>query len=262
MFFVYLWIATQIIGELLPISSSGHLALLECFFKRNGFDIDHFFKQKNVDIKHFYYLLHVPTLLVITVYFAPQWFSMIFHNGIIDIQPIVWVMCADLITGILFLYKPSCIELFPIGLGFLVTAGIVLATGTCTGNKLVTSWHMSDAVILGFSQAIALLPGVSRLAMTCFVGCLLGYSLADAFCLSWLLQAPLMILAIAKSIALGADRVKLQRLLNIKTCLAIIVSSGISWIVLLLVVKMIHMQSWYMFGYYMILPIILYVICA
>jgi undecaprenyl-diphosphatase len=260
MFFIYLWIATQIIVEMMPISSSGHLYLLEVLFKKNGCDIESFFSKKHCNLKRIYYCLHLPTLLIICSYFAPQWISFVFHDSMIDIRPLLWVVCADMITGALYLCKPDFMQKFPLGLGFLITAIVLLKTSSCSGHILITSWNYIDAVILGFAQAVALVPGISRLAMTCFVGCLLGFSLLDAFCLSWMLQVPLMILAIAKSIMSATDRKRLAQLLNIKTCLAIIMSSGLSWIALLLVIKIIQLNWWYVFGWYMILPIIIWVL--
>lgn len=258
MFFVDLWIATQIIVETMPISSSGHIFLLQTILQKYGFDVLTFFSQKKINLQRLYYFLHLPTLIIIGAYFAPQWLSFVFHDSKIDISPLLWVMCADMITGVLYLYKPDFMQKFPLGLGFLITAIVLLKTSTCSGNKLITSWNYYDAVILGLAQAVALLPGISRLALTCFVGCLLGFSLLDAFCLSWMLQVPLMIVAIVKSIMSGAERKSLGQLLNIKTCLAIIMSSGLSWIALLLVIKIIQLNWWYVFGWYMILPAIIW----
>lgn len=257
MFFVYVWIAAQIIIEMMPISSSGHLYLLQCLFAKNGY-MRHDFAQNNLNLKHFYYFLHLPTLLIVSGYFFWQWFLFVFHNGTVDITPLIWVICADSITGILFLIKPNAIDCFPVIIGFVITAYALMKTSVCMGNKLITSWHISDAIILGLTQAVALLPGVSRLALTCLVGCLLGFSLMDAFCLSWLLQAPLMILAIAKCLTSNTDRTKLWQSLNLKICLAIIFSSGFSWIVFLLVIKIIQLNWWYLFGWYMILPILMW----
>lgn len=262
MLFVYFWIAAQIIIEMIPVSSSGHLFLLECLCTKLGYRVSNFFAQKNLNLKSFYYFLHLPTLVIVCAYFSPQWFSFIFHDGIIDIKPIIWVICADMITGILFLIKPDIIEFFPIVIGFIITSYVLIKTSMCTGNKVITSWHISDAIILGLTQSIALLPGVSRLALTCFVGCLLGFSLLDAFCLSWLLQVPLMILAIVKSLASKSDRAKLWQSLNLQICLAIIISSGLSWIAFLLVIKIIQLNGWYLFGWYMILPILFYFFCV
>lgn len=251
MLFIYFWIATQIIVEMMPISSSGHLYLLQCLFNKKVF------KYKSL-----YYFLHLPTLLIVCAYFFWQWLSFVFHDGIIDTKPLMWVICADSITGILFLIKPDNVNYVPIVIGFFITAYALLKTSLCAGNKLITSWHLADAVILGLTQAVALLPGVSRLALTCLVGCLLGFSLLDAFCLSWLLQAPLMILAIAKCLTSNTDRAKLWQSLNLKICLAIIFSSGFSWIVFLLVIKVIQLNWWYLFGCYMVLPILFYFFCA
>jgi undecaprenyl pyrophosphate phosphatase UppP len=108
---------------------------------------------------------------------------------------------------------------------------------------------------MGIAQSCAFLPGISRLAITCCAGYLYGYSLADAFFLSWLMQAPLMAAAIAKAVWHLSKDSQLQQVLNPAVVLVILGSSGISWMLLCAVKYSIFVHLWYLFAGYMLLPI-------
>lgn len=254
MFFIYLWIAVQIILEMLPISSSSHLAVLEALCKKNfSFDIAAFFAHKKVAIKNIYYYAHLPTLIIVMLYFGKQWWHFIFHNSAIDFAPLVWIFIAAGITVIFYWGMQHYKIVFPVRLGLLISACSLFSTAWCLGNKSVELWDYSDAFILGCVQGIALLPGISRLAFTCAAGCWLGFSLLDAFCLSWLIQAPLMGAACLKSCIDMWQMRRLKEVLNLPISLVMLISGGISYALFLFIVYMLKMQIFYLWGWYMIL---------
>lgn len=263
MFYVYIWVALQIIIEMAPISSSGHLLLFQTFVKKYcSFDIIAFFEQKKINLKTIYYLLHAPTLFIILCYFSSQWYSFIFHNQQIFYKPIVWVIIADLITVILYMLLQRITITLPIQIGFLITALCLLSTKWCGATKSIFEWHYMDACILGLAQACAVLPGISRLGLTCAVGCMLGFSLIDAFSLSWLLYAPLMGAACIYSLQeLVHYKGHLKQILNCKMGLVILISSGMSWYLLKAIVFLANTQALYLFGWYMLIPLILWGFC-
>jgi undecaprenyl pyrophosphate phosphatase UppP len=65
--FLFLWILIQIIGESLPISSSGHVLLMQKLFAQA--------LGKQATIIDF--LLHGPTILILLIYFFKTWWQMI-----------------------------------------------------------------------------------------------------------------------------------------------------------------------------------------
>ena len=255
MSFIYLWIAAQIIGEMLPISSSGHLALLECFLKKyKNFDIHAFFEKQKVPIKDVYYFLHVPTLIVITLYFGMSWISLVFHKGSVEIKPIIWVFIADCIVALFYFGLQRIKVNFPLIIGFIITVLALFFTAFCSVNGSNLEWQYHDALLLGIAQGIALLPGISRLAFTCAAGCWLGYSLVDSFFLSWTIQAPLMAAACAKSIIDLIRSGKLAQLLNPRSGLVMLVSGIASGAAFMLMVYMIHANTFFWWGLYMFIP--------
>ena len=257
--FIYCWIFAQIVLEMLPISSSSHLAILQSLFKKYfSFDVNNYFADKKIAIKPVYYYLHFPTLFIVLLYFGKHWLSLVFHDSIIDPTPIIWVMIADIITVLLYIMMHVIRIPFSIRIGFFITAMALFSTAWCAGGQPIIQWHYSDAIILGLAQGIALLPGISRLAFTCAAGCWLGFSLIDAFCLSWLIQAPLMFAAFAKSIKDLLQTGRLHEILNLPMSLAMLVSGGISYAVFLLVVSMINLHILYFWGWYMIVPFVVW----
>ncbi len=272
MLFISLWIAAQIIFEMLPISSSGHLWLLQTVFKHfYAFDVEGYFStrlkclprsergiQKNVDIKTVYYFLHGFTLAVILLYFSKQWVGFVFHDATIDIRPLIWIGIADAITVFFYLLLQKKPFVFTLGLGFSITALCLFSTAWCSGNVPITEWNLIHAVILGGAQSIALLPGISRLALSVAVACWLGFSLGDALSLSWMIQAPLMGAACAKSSYELLKACNYQQLLNLQMGLVMLISSGISWYALQLVVYTVQENTLYLFGWYMLVPLVIY----
>lgn len=254
MIFIYCWIAAQVIIEMLPISSSSHLLVFEKLVKRYfSFDIAKFFVQKKLAVKTIYYYAHLPTLIIVLFYFISQWWSFVFHDYIIDFRPLIWVAIADGITLLFYIAFQYCKHVFAVRLGLLISAVALFSTIWCSSDKSIEFWQYSDAIILGCAQGIALLPGISRLAFTCAIGCWLGFSLINAFCISWLIQAPLMGAAFLKSILDLWQAKRLKEVLNLPISFVMLISGSIGYAAFLLVIYTIKMQIFYLWGWYMIL---------
>jgi undecaprenyl-diphosphatase len=254
MWYIYLWIAAQIIVEMVPISSSGHLVLLELLLKKYAaFDIKKYFDPKTIEA--IYYFLHGPTLLIVSGYFFSQWWNLVFTDTGIAWNLILCLLIADFITAIIyFLFKKYCISI-PLGFGFIITMIALFSTILCSGNKAAVLLSFTDAAILGFAQGLALLPGISRLAFTCGIGCWLGFSLSNAFFLSWTMQVPLMAAAFAKSCKDLYQSGSLAQVLNPQMGLVMLVSSGMSALAMYLLMQMAQNGTWYLFGWYMFVPL-------
>ena len=248
MIFIYFWIAAQIIVEMLPVSSSTHLYVLQEFFKK---------RFTAIELKDFYYFLHLPTLIIITAYFGRSWLQLVFDAGTLNVKPFIWVIIADGITGISFLLMRKSKKEFPVCAGLCITAAALWLTAWSCGTRSIGVWQYHDAIILGFAQSVALLPGISRLAFTCSVGCLLGFSLVDSFFLSWLIYAPLMAVACAKSILDLYKQHALKQLLNLPIALVIIISGVVSYLVLIMITMMITTNTFFLWGWYLMLPLAL-----
>jgi undecaprenyl-diphosphatase len=77
------------------------------------------------------------------------------------------------------------------GLCFLFTAVVLFAAEKCVkGRKTAKSMTVKDALIIGFFQGLAILPGVSRSGSTISTGLLLGYSKEYMVTYSFILSIP------------------------------------------------------------------------
>ncbi|GJL66896.1 MAG: undecaprenyl-diphosphatase [Nitrospirales bacterium] len=171
----------QGLTEFLPVSSSGHLVLAQYWFghvEETGllFDI----------------MLHCATVVAILVYFRNDWIAL--TRGLLGYQPAVdeasvftgaeWrtvlmVIVASVPTAILGLsIQKIGLELFSrpdiVG-GFLIFTGVVLWVGRGKSiGRGIQEMKVSDALIIGLVQGVAVLPGISRSGSTIAGGLLLG----------------------------------------------------------------------------------------
>ncbi len=260
--YLYFWIATQIIIEMLPISSSGHLTVLELFLKKHAsFDIKQYFDKST--LQSFYYFLHGPTLLIICGFFFAQWWQLLFTPQGIAWHLVFYVLIADLITFLIYLLFQKYKIQFSLGLGFLITTAALFSTAWCSCSKPLELFSFSDAIILGFAQGLALLPGISRLALSTSIACLLGFALPNAFLIAWTIAVPLMAAAFLKSLKDLHETRALRQVLNLRMALVMLSSSGISVAIMGILMRMVQNNSFYFFGFYMLVPLIVLVkICS
>ena len=173
----------QGLTEFLPISSSGHLALLQNYFGEVsvGFDV----------------VLHFATLLAILVYFAKDIVFMARDFFSFDIRregfrTAVFLVIATIpivIVGWFFrnLIYSFFSNLYVVAMGFIIS-GMFLFTASFSREK--RKINAGNSFLIGISQALALIPGVSRSGATVSTGILAGISREKAIRFSFLLAIP------------------------------------------------------------------------
>ena len=191
----------QGLAEFLPISSSGHLALLQYFFGING-----------ESVLTFTVLLHLGTL--ISVFF-------IYWKDIVELVKELFATIKDLCTGkglrinanptrrMGFMIIAATIPTALIGLLFedffeslysslvaiclgLIFTGIILLVAERTGkqDKDIMTLKFRHAVFVGIMQGIAICPGVSRSGSTLFGSLMSGLDRATAVKFAFLISIP------------------------------------------------------------------------
>ncbi len=188
----------QGICEWFPVSSSGHLFL---FHKILGVKQD-----INLDI-----FLHFSSLFVIFVFFRKEilkilkgFFSLKKENE--DFKMAIYILSGTIITcliGFLLKDKDFLENKNIVSLGFLITT-ILLFFSDKKGERKV---DLKSSLIIGFSQGIALIPGVSRSGATISTAKILGINNQDSFNFSFLLAIPAIT---------GALILKINEIKNIK----------------------------------------------
>jgi undecaprenyl-diphosphatase len=180
----------QIVLESLPISSSGHITLIQHWV------YTHFYQEfvfLSTDLEH---LMHIPTIVVLIVF--------LMRNYNFHVMPALMPLCFMLVlanTATVLVYlvytKFNVKNKFPLWLGFLGTTYVLgsLVYLPCVSPSPVMI-NYTHALVIGLSQGFALLPGVSRLALTFVIACWLGYTCEQAFVFSCVLQLPLITVAV------------------------------------------------------------------
>lgn len=189
----------QGITEFLPISSSGHLILVEQFLN-----------LKVETLKVFDVTLHVGTLLAILVYFCKDVKEMLFAVGRLfagrlrlsdPYARLIFFLIIGTFPAVIFGIFGSWIDehfrnFKSVGILMIVVAGIFLLAEfvykkSSDKKSAVEKWY--QALIIGLAQALALIPGVSRSGSTIVAGLFQGIERASAARFSFLLGIPAII---------------------------------------------------------------------
>jgi len=194
----------QGLTEFLPVSSSGHLEIMKTILGN---------KQVASQSLLMTVVLHFATALSTIV---------IFRNEIIDIFKgvllkkskedfqfsikIILSMIPATIIGLVFNDEMESLfnnQISFVGIMLILTGAILfLADKAKTTNKKVSFF---DAIIIGLSQAIAIMPGISRSGATISTAVLLGVDKEKAAKFSFLMVVPLIIGKILKDLLDGGD---------------------------------------------------------
>ena len=178
----------QGITEFLPVSSSGHLAVLE-----------HLWKLPVESRLPLATMLHGATALAVVFYFAPLIARLIRGLWARDTarrssswQMVGFIVLASLpagVVGVLFsdLIDRAFSSPLLVGMMLLVTGGVLFST-RFSEPRGRTGWLR--VFLVGVGQAIAILPGISRSGATIASGLCLGMERKEAFEFSFLLAIP------------------------------------------------------------------------
>ena len=187
----------QGIAEFLPISSSAHLIIFRDIF---GFGAD---MSHNMALS-FDIALHLGTLLAIAVFFFKDFINMItkgLTKGTKDQEgKIFWYLIAATIpAAIAGIFFEDIIENIIRGNLYVIAAAlaimgviIYLADKYGKSKKEVKDMTLKDAILIGCSQAFALIPGFSRSGTTIATARALGIERENAAKFSFYLSAPVV----------------------------------------------------------------------
>lgn len=193
----------QGLTEFLPVSSSGHLEIAKALFGDNSLP------EESLT---FTVVLHFATALSTMVIFRKE-ISEIFR-GLFQFKwneqtefslKIIASMIPAVVVGLLFEKQLEAFfggKLLLVGAMLLVTAVLLLLADKAKNTNKNVSFK--DAVIIGVSQAIAMLPGISRSGATISTSVLLGIDREKSARFSFLMVVPLIFGKVAKDI-LGGD---------------------------------------------------------
>ncbi|MCK5776584.1 MAG: undecaprenyl-diphosphate phosphatase [Bacteroidales bacterium] len=202
------WIEAIILGiiqgltEFLPVSSSGHLEIAKFILGDTSLPEESMLMTV---------VLHAATALSTIFVFRKDILDI--FKGLLQFQwndetkfslKIIISMVPAAIVGVFFNEEIEALfggRLLLVGSMLIVTAVLLLlADRAKTTNKSVGNWA---ALIIGISQAIAIMPGISRSGATISTSVLLGVDRSKAARFSFLMVVPLILGAMAKDILSG-----------------------------------------------------------
>ncbi len=192
----------QGLTEFLPVSSSGHLALYQ-YFTGNNSESGALFSL----------VLHLGTLLAVLIAFWSsilpliiEFFSMVgdLFRGRLRLDTrreerrMIFLLIVSLLPlGLTFLLKDILQgtaadgNIVVEGVCFLVTSALLLLADSCPPGRIrAKQMSYRAAVAIGFAQAVAPLPGISRSGSTLSTGLILGLDRKYALDFSFIMGIP------------------------------------------------------------------------
>jgi undecaprenyl-diphosphatase len=195
----------QGITELFPISSLGHAVILPALLKWN---VD----ESAEGFLPFLAVMHLGTAVALLGYFWRDWFS--FGAAVLRFRDpaaaperrLFWRVVVATIPAVIlgFLFEKVLKEQFfghpERAASFLIANGLMLFAAERikrTTVRPLTELRWVDAVVIGFWQCLALIPGMSRSGATMAGGFLTGLDHEDAARFSFLTATPIILGAVA-----------------------------------------------------------------
>jgi undecaprenyl-diphosphatase len=199
----------QGVTELFPISSLGHAVVIPALLDWN---ID----LHDVTFLPFLTLLHLGTATALLVYFWRDW-RVLLVNGLKPASrpkdeeayrlfwQLVFATAPAVVIGGGFqnffralFAEPTLVAVFLIVNGVLLLVTERLRKGEKAMDLSLLTWK--QALLIGFSQALALFPGISRSGVTIMAGLIVGLRHEGAARFSFLLATPIIFAATAHEV--------------------------------------------------------------
>lgn len=173
----------QGLTEFLPVSSTAHLILFPWFFNWSG----------QVDTLTFDVALHAGTLIALLFFFWRDWIDIVLNKQ----RLLALILLASIPAGIVGYFLNDIVEKSlrqPLLISFMliIVGYLMLRSEMSDKYKDIGKTGIKDAVIIGFAQAIAIVPGVSRSGITIAAGLFRGFKREEAARFSFLLSTPVI----------------------------------------------------------------------
>ena len=230
----------QGITEWLPISSSGHLVVVQEYFGLTPpviFDV----------------MLHVGTLLVVLTAFWRDIAGMLKALAQLDFASedgklAVFIVVGNIPTALIgFVFRGIFKSFFnnPLAVGIaLLGTGCILYVSKYGENGKEMSYL--DAFLIGIAQGIAIIPGVSRSGVTIATGLLSKLRKETVFKFSFLLSIP----AVIGAMIFESGNLFLGEIDGLTVVLGVIVSMIVGFVALKLLQRLLLKKRFHLFAFY------------
>lgn len=239
----------QGLSEFLPISSSAHLALAPWLFGWDdpglAFDV----------------ALHFGTLLAVLWYFRMEWLTLIraafgiLTTGRIETpekRRVVYLIVATIpgaIGGYMLQARAETAFRSPqLIAGALIVMGLVLwlVDKLVDQRRILGEMRWLDSLLVGLSQVIALIPGVSRSGATITAGRGLRFDRESAAEFSFLMSMPI----IAAAVVLEGPRALREGGITNEIMSGVVASAVSGWLAISILMRYVSRHSYGIFAFY------------
>ncbi|MDR1698191.1 MAG: undecaprenyl-diphosphate phosphatase [Erysipelotrichaceae bacterium] len=259
-FFKHILIAiVQGITEILPISSSAHIFILEKLLDMN-------------ESLLFSIMLHFGSLVAVIIYFHKELWKMIKyfflflfnrnrdeearHYFMLDIYLIIATIPAALLGYFLNDFiETTLLGLLPIGIALLVTGTMLIIISRLNGSKSLKEMKWYHALIIGAFQGVGIVPGISRSGITLSGLKVNKFNNAEAAHFAFLLFIPVSLGSfVLELIKLGSGTVAFDNSLIAPYLVSILVAGVVTFFALYFLLKIIRKgRLWYFSPYLFLL---------
>ncbi|MEM2767236.1 MAG: undecaprenyl-diphosphate phosphatase [Candidatus Bathyarchaeia archaeon] len=235
----------QGLTEWLPISSTGHLKIVEKFLGLNvplPFDV----------------ALHLGTLVVILIFFredVKKVFSALkrldFETGYGRLVPLIIVgSVPTALIGLFFnmFLEDALQEILTVAAGFIVCGFVLYSVKAKRGDY--GNLNIKKAFIIGVAQGMAVVPGLSRSGLTVAAALLLGVKREEAFKFSFLLSVPAVIGAFGLTLLTHLDDLASSNVGLFETLAGTVVAMVVGYLALKLLWKILEGGRFHLFAFY------------
>jgi undecaprenyl-diphosphatase len=241
----------QGITEFLPISSDGHLAVVNALLEARG-------RAATPDLLETTIVLHLGTLASVLVFYRREILRVLLRDRR-AIAPLIVATIPAVIVGLGIekglpdtVSKPLLESPLLAGLGFFVTAAALWFLGRRPEGVLdYPDTPLKSALSIGLAQAAAILPGVSRSGMTISSGVAADLRRESAATFSFLMAIPAIagagLLKILEAIKKGTTDTPVPTL-----ALGFVVSMLVGLAALWLLLRMLRRGRLELFVYYLV----------
>jgi undecaprenyl-diphosphatase len=198
--------AVQGLTEFLPVSSTGHLRIVQALLDPSYSD-----KKNQAGFTAFTAVIQLGTTIAVVLYFWRELLhiTVAWARGLVDKSVrdslesrMGWYLIAATIpVGVIGLVLSNQIETGARNLWFiaiaLIALAVLLAIAERVGSRTRTEEDLNtrDAVVVGLAQAVSLVPGSSRSGVTITAGLFRGLDRETAARFSFLLSIPAVVLS-------------------------------------------------------------------
>lgn len=174
----------QGLTEFLPVSSSGHLLIIEKIF------------NINTNINFINITLHLATLFAVCLIYRKKLFNLIKHPFCKEMQYLVIATIPAIVFVLAFnsFVDNNLTSSVFLGIGFFVTSILLIISHlSIKTSHYYTPLTYKNSILMGLGQALAIFPGLSRSGTTLTLGLISGVQKNEALDFSFLMSIPIIL---------------------------------------------------------------------